>query len=176
MVSEDILEKGTREFSKGLDRLDLAQNYYDSSLLACTGARSKKNQRQETKDKENAADFVARAIDILLKAMAYIYIPDIDPIDVRGHRQTNVIELLRSNYDIAPELKEIDDTFDSIAGAAYLIHDFIGEAAYEGCAVYNRTLDRFFEYANSLKTFGIKYGLNDFDKFIRLHKENKEEN
>lgn len=168
-VDESIIEKGTSQFCKGLDRLDLAYDYRDKYSISKMNRNSPKLIRNATKDAENTGDFVTRAIDIMLKAIAYVYIPNIDPIDVRGHRQVNVIQLLTSNYDIAPDLKEIDDVLNKIASSASLIHDFICTMAYEGSSVYDKTLDRFFDYADALKDFGIKHGLNDFEKFMRLH-------
>ena len=170
MIDLSIIEKASREFCKGIDRLNLAYEYNDKYTLSKSNKNSKKIMRESIENVENTADFVVRAIDIMLKAMAYIYIPDIDPIDVRGHRQTNVINLLKSNYDIAPDLKEIDDLLDNILHSASTIHDFISSMAYEGNTVYDKTLTRFFDFADRLKDFGFKHGLNDFEKFLKLHK------
>lgn len=180
MVDNDAIEIGTREFNKGLDRLNIAKTYFDS-INKSKAILTDNDQRKLTKDTENTADFLTRSIDIILKSLAYLYIPDVDPSILIGHRQTPVIDLLLDSYDIAPELKEINETLTDIRLVAYRIHNFIKLSAYEGCNIYTRNLTTFFDYANILKDFGIRHGLNDFDKFVELHtlkneEETKDEN
>lgn len=178
MIDDSILEQGIMEFRKGLDRLKIAKDFYSEyEIKVLTVSRNAKNiVPEKQKDLENCADFLSRGIELLLKGLVYIYIPDADPVDINGHKQKPVINMLRTNYDIAPTLKELDAVLENLDSCAHLIHDFISSAAYEGCKVFESTLKRLFSYAEELEAFGNKYEIKNIDSFKRKNKEKEEEN
>ena len=169
MRNKDVVEVGIREFRKGIDRFNLAREYR-LSYITIKSKEEKgykiKDNRTSQQELENCADFIARAIDIMLKGMNYAFNPEIDPSVLNGHDQVNLTKNLLEIYDIAPELKEIHDLLDDISNMSYYIHQFIKNAAYEGFRIHDSTLSKIFLYAEGLEEFGEKYGLNaDYDTF-----------
>ena len=179
-IREDIVELGVNEFRKGLDYLEKGREQREKYNSLISQKKLPGKMPSEIKQIERDIKFygdlfagnIAMSIDIMLKAMVYLFVPDTIP--ETHHNQLENVDYLTSNYDIAPEIKDIDDVLNDIRyNASRTINNFIRDARYEGIRVLDeRKVMMIINIAKSLEAFGLKNGLTNFDSYMQKFQYN----